>query len=251
MLVRCEKALRYISLGNSTMNRSQISTHTFFGVPQWVLFVFLFFLLHAGYAESSPGDFRVGYQENRLSVSATNAELARVLEEVSKKCLIEISISNLRGREVSVAFQDLSLEAGLAKLLSGVNYSFVCGATRAGQSEISLQKVIVFDESRSPDPNLIPNSSRVRASRAESPNDPIAESTPVQEPPLSSDQGVPAIPVEGLPQDMERKLKGTQAHVSEMMDVLKQSGWENNMNFQEALEKLKKEMGAAEQTTPQ
>ncbi|RJR19731.1 MAG: hypothetical protein C4582_10085 [Desulfobacteraceae bacterium] len=96
-------------------------------------FTFLMIGITAGYksleaeeavktGNTAGGGSVVVFKDGRLTVSARNSELIAVLKEIGKKAGFEVTAGPLSKETLTIAFEGLSLEAGLRKVLKNQNY---------------------------------------------------------------------------------------------------------------------------------
>lgn len=84
-------------------------------------------MAQAGSAErigSSAPDIFLSFKDNTLSVKIERARLTEVLQELARQARLEVSLaSSLAEEQVSLSFDGLPLEQGIARILTGKNYT--------------------------------------------------------------------------------------------------------------------------------
>lgn len=85
------------------------------------------------WAGDADGGFRVAGRADRLTVSATGAPLAAILQDIARRNDLTVHIEpSVADDPVTAAFDDLSLQDGLEKILAGYNYAFTFSARLQG-----------------------------------------------------------------------------------------------------------------------
>ena len=99
-----------------------------------------------------PGNIQIVYKENLLSLSLRNADLEKVLKEISAQSSMKISFNGPIKEKVTLEFVNLSLEQGLKRLLKNQNYSFVYSEkkdTANDETRYVLSRVVLAGKSTS------------------------------------------------------------------------------------------------------
>lgn len=77
----------------------------------------------AGVGTPAP-DIFLSFKDNTVSVKIERARLAEVLQELARQARLEVSLaSSLAEDQVSLSFDGLPLEQGIARILTGKNYT--------------------------------------------------------------------------------------------------------------------------------
>lgn len=115
-----------------------------------LIFVFLFLLLTTTnaplYAESTNQNIRIRYKENVLSIWAKDADLKKVLFELSDETNINIRLPLSLDKKITINRSGISLSEGLADILKHLNYAILYSGTKNNKPLIS--KIIVFPKSK-------------------------------------------------------------------------------------------------------
>jgi HEAT repeat protein len=86
----------------------------------------------AGAADEPPAPFSVTARGGRLTVTAADAVLVDLVNEVGHRAGMRVEgTTRLGARRIAVAFRDLPVEAALARLLAGFSYVVVVGGGEA------------------------------------------------------------------------------------------------------------------------
>jgi hypothetical protein len=86
----------------------------------------------AGAADEPPAPFMVTTRGGRLTVTASDAVLVDLVTEVAHRAGMRVQgTTRLGPRRIAVAFQDLPVEAALARVLAGFSYVVVVGGGEA------------------------------------------------------------------------------------------------------------------------
>ena len=112
---------------------------------------FLFFLIllsicpfsNFSYASDFPSnDYHLTYEKNRISISASNADLKSILTDIAQKASISIQYPESLDKKITIQLNKISLKRALRRLLKDFNYSIVYTGTK---KHSSISEVHILD----------------------------------------------------------------------------------------------------------
>lgn len=118
-----------------------------FAVLVIILSTFLFYLLMDGTAFSANIVHNSGIviENERMSANLKNIPLSEIYQIIKKKCNIQIKGGEeFQGKKITINFKGLTIDRGISRLLSGLNYSILY------DSNGSLREIIIAGESNKP-----------------------------------------------------------------------------------------------------
>ena len=99
---------------------------------RYIFFLFFLFLLptHSSYNFSyaddiSSGNYQLTYEKNRISISASKADLKSILTDIEEKTDISIRYPTSLDKKITIKINKSSLKKALQRLLKDFNYSIV------------------------------------------------------------------------------------------------------------------------------
>lgn len=196
--------------------------------------------------------FRAGY----LTVSAHEASLEDILKDISEKTGIKIN-SLTKLSKITLQFSNLSLEAGLKRLLKSYSYSFVYGSEPTDINEIAIRKVIILEKLKKKYGNTQIFSSHAGNNQSTpKPLEKTRSSQPANEVAvLPSESVFPTAPdhvdteeIEQVRSVMEQQLEDINTEIKTVMETMDAAGWQNNETIEATVQKLRKKMTATQET---
>ena len=192
-----------------------------------------------------PGNMQIVYKEDLLSVSLKNADIEKVLKEISRQSSIKITFNGLIKEKVTLEFVNLSLEQGLKRLLKNQNYSFVYSEkkdTANDETRYVLSRVVLAGKSTS---SQRENGQIPMLSEEADPSPPIQDiSLPEVEIPadlmdklLSQESRAQEETLKALAETINSNLNEVR---QQLLNAIKESGEKGNVEL-EGLERLLKE----------
>jgi hypothetical protein len=116
------------------------------------ILIFIFLALHLTiesssiYAQSNNQKMLISYKNDLLSISTKDADLKKVLLELSDKTNINIKLPVYMDKKITINKNGISLGEGLEYILKDLNHIIFYSGTKNNKPMIS--KVIVFSESK-------------------------------------------------------------------------------------------------------
>jgi type II secretory pathway component GspD/PulD (secretin) len=89
------------------------------------------------YAQSSSQKIRVTNDDNRVSISAKEADLKNILVEIADKTDISVSFPASLKKKITIRINEIKLREAFERLLYGLNYAIIYSGASKGQAEIS------------------------------------------------------------------------------------------------------------------
>jgi hypothetical protein len=108
--------------------------------------VFLILAGDGSYAQSTNQDFRIGYNDQLLSISAQDADVKRVLTNLADKTNTAVWFPESLEKKISIKIRNVSLKEALERILKDLNHVIIYSGSSKNQAAIS--KVIVYKKSK-------------------------------------------------------------------------------------------------------
>ena len=113
----------------------------------WVVCFLLFVLLtdmsmHSAWAADST--LQLQFRDNRLSLSAVDADIQSILLKISQATGIFIQFPQALQKKMSMTLSEVKLENALKRLLKGLNYATVYSLSK-DMATIRVSKVYIFE----------------------------------------------------------------------------------------------------------
>lgn len=135
------------------------------------ILIFIFLALHLTiesasiYAQTNSQKMLIGYRNGLLSISTKDADLKKVLLQLSDKTNINIKLPVYMDKKITINKNGISLGEGLEYILKDLNHIIYYSGTENNKPLIS--KVFIFSESKKsaklPDSETQPANSKTRA----------------------------------------------------------------------------------------
>lgn len=96
-------------------------------------------------AQASSADIQVTYQNQRISISAKDADIKNILLKIAEKAQIDVQFPSSINKTVTMKRKEISLKKALQSLLRGLNHVIIYSKKSKSKSRIS--QVLVYSGS--------------------------------------------------------------------------------------------------------
>ena len=196
----------------------------------------------------------ISFEAGQLTVSAHEASLELILKSISDKTGIQIN-SLTKLSTITLQFSNLSLEAGLKRLLKSYSYSLVYGTKPTDINNIAIRQVIILEKLKRKTGNTQIMSSHTGNNQSTST---LPEKTrspqPINEDAYLPEETVfPTAPDDVDTQEVEQirsmmeqqqQLEDINTEIKAVMESMEASGWQDKEAVEATVHKLRQKMGA-------